>query len=330
MKTLGIDLASKPQKTAAIGIEWPESGSPRVLEGDTEARLTDDEVLRLFEAETWGRIAIDTPFGWPTDMLEVLNRWQARTPIDLKASARTQGSPAIHRATEIAVRERTGKYPIAVGVNNLAWVSLRVFHLLSAAGGASDRSGVSTRFVEAYPKGAQTLWLGIGIESTKKSAAARDTALGRIEEETGLIIGDARDEIIGEGEADHLFDALLCALVARAAMLAQTWRPQPELRATAEEEGWIHQPSALLSDLHPPRYLEVDLPEEFVVESLERGKWMEWARHPREHFRRQENGSYVCAGYGSPIFLRCVRKEGEKLHVLNGFGQPLVYRIRPQ
>jgi hypothetical protein len=55
-----------------------------------------------------------------------------------------------------------------------------------------------------------------------------------------LVVSDEqRAEIV---RTDHALDALICALVARAAATDRTRRPPPELRDVAAREGWIHLP----------------------------------------------------------------------------------------
>lgn len=77
------------------------------------------------------------------------------------------------------------------------------------------------------------------------------------------------------------------------------------------------------------RFLDVEMPERFVLEFRnQHGEWMDWALLQAADFGRNDDGAYVCSGHGgSPVFIRCVRKEGEALHVVDGAGQPHVYRL---
>ncbi len=45
-------------------------------------------------------------------------------------------------------------------------------------------------------------------------------------------------------DSDDCLDALVCAIVARAAERGLTEKPPPELKDEAEREGWIHLPEA--------------------------------------------------------------------------------------
>ena len=51
--------------------------------------------------------------------------------------------------------------------------------------------------------------------------------------------------------SDDVFDAVITALIARAAALRLTVLPDAEHAAIAEREGWIHVPSASLEALAP-------------------------------------------------------------------------------
>jgi hypothetical protein len=49
--------------------------------------------------------------------------------------------------------------------------------------------------------------------------------------------------------SDHVLDAVVCALIARAARLGCTTGPAPEVAAQARTEGWIHLPTCSLEEL---------------------------------------------------------------------------------
>jgi hypothetical protein len=72
--------------------------------------------------------------------------------------------------------------------------------------------------------------------------------LGALLEQLPLDDPDGRLEQIA-GEDDYL-DALICALVARAAERRRTYRPESPLEVErAEVEGWIHLPQDPLGSL---------------------------------------------------------------------------------
>src|SRR5438477_9672187 len=59
MKTLGIDLAAEPKRTAACEIDW-RAGSVRVDVGCDDSQL-------LAKIDDSDHVGIDAPFGWPRD-----------------------------------------------------------------------------------------------------------------------------------------------------------------------------------------------------------------------------------------------------------------------
>ena len=81
----------------------------------------------------------------------------------------------------------------------------------------------------------------------------------------------------------------------------------------------------------PERFLEINLPAEFVLEvPAADGGWIDHGLYRADLFGRDDDGTYVCAGYGgSPLFLRCVRQEGDLIDVLDGTGARFTYRLVP-
>jgi len=80
-----------------------------------------------------------------------------------------------------------------------------------------------------------------------------------------------------------------------------------------------------------PPYLAIELPERFVLSSRsDDGAWFAWGEFRAADFSRLDDGSYVCAGHGgSPVYLRCTRREGALLHCLDGGGGRHTYRLEP-
>jgi hypothetical protein len=65
-----------------------------------------------------------------------------------------------------------------------------------------------------------------------------------------LPLNDPDDLLHCVADEDDYLDALICALVARAAELGLTYEPKPGVESElAEVEGWIHLPDAKLGGL---------------------------------------------------------------------------------
>lgn len=84
------------------------------------------------------------------------------------------------------------------------------------------------------------------------------------------------------------------------------------------------------TDSSQARYLELQLPARFVLEGLTpSGEWLEWGRFTADWFQRQPDGAYLCAGHGgSPVWLRCVRREDDGFTVVDGAGDRHRRRMR--
>lgn len=80
----------------------------------------------------------------------------------------------------------------------------------------------------------------------------------------------------------------------------------------------------------PTPFIDVDMPAEFVLECLtSEGAGIDWGLYRAEDFQRQDNGAYLYAGCGSPLWLRCLRQDGSVIYVLDGAAAPYTYRLVP-
>jgi hypothetical protein len=107
--------------------------------------------------------------------------------------------------------------------------------------------------VEVYPAAALKHW-GLPHQRYKKKEGAivrghaLDQLLATIPRLT--LEGDALDSC---RHSDDAFDALICALVVRAAALGLTTPPYPgDQTERARVEGWIHVPTSDLPSLQRP------------------------------------------------------------------------------
>lgn len=79
------------------------------------------------------------------------------------------------------------------------------------------------------------------------------------------------------------------------------------------------------------RYRDIDMNESFVLETLASdGSWIDERLCRAEDFSRLEDGAYVSqTGAGSPLFLRCLRQDGDVLQHVDGTGARFTYRMVP-
>ena len=236
MITLGVDLASRPERTAACAIEWAD-GRARVVDvacgQDDEALLT-----RIAGAD---KVGIDAPFGWPAAFVDAVARFHAGGPWPA-ATVQTLR----YRETDRVVAARTGRWPLSVSTDLIGVPAFRAARLLSRlaeVGEKVDRAG-GGRLVETYPAAALRLW---GFASTGYKRREGQSSLGRLlsalrkRTASWLDVDAATRRLCAR--SDDALDALVAALVARAAALHLCTPPPAEHAAAAAVEGWIALPA---------------------------------------------------------------------------------------
>jgi hypothetical protein len=237
MSVLGIDLAAGASKTYACVLDDDDGA----LRAELFAGCDDDRLLALAEGRE--KVAIDSPFGWPrafVDALAAHRRFEA-WPAPDNGPPETFRAALSFRATDRVVMQT--RRPLSVSTDKLGVTAMRCAHLLhrwSSAGEPVDRTG-GGRFVEVYPAGALVRW-GRDASGYKGSdTAALGTLLSAVSEAVPSLGLSAVDRELCASVHDA-FDALVAALVGRAALLGLTDLPPPAVREQAAEEGWIHLP----------------------------------------------------------------------------------------
>jgi predicted nuclease with RNAse H fold len=239
MRTLGVDLAADARNTGVCEVDWDAcGGSVLVVEGPHD---DDRLVASIIGAD---KVGVDVPLGWPEPFVEALVAhaghapWPGRDRRELRL-----------RRTDVAVRDACGLNPLSVssdriGVPAMRWAALED---RLRCDGPVDRSG-GGRVVEVYPAGALKLW-GLPHRAYKRpdQRAALAALVAALQARARLGLDAGAEEALRT--SDHAFDALVAALIARAAALGRTTRPPPDARALARREGWVHLPTCDLADL---------------------------------------------------------------------------------
>jgi Protein of unknown function (DUF429) len=254
--TLGIDLASQPKHTALCAIAW-DSGRAQVaalVRGvDDDAKPLRDELLVAAMRGRWRRlpapskVAIDTPLGWPVDFVRGVCD-PAAWPVGIDGDRRRLE----RRATDHWIHRTTGKLPLSVSTDRIAYPAMRaaglLAHYAASSGEAVDRTGVTGLVCEAYPDPAIRrfgLWPGdAGARESYKGEARplRERIVAAlVRTAPWLELTSAHRRACGDW--DDCLDALVCALVARAVERGLTAAPPAELADEARSEGWIHVPA---------------------------------------------------------------------------------------
>jgi predicted nuclease with RNAse H fold len=212
----------------------------------------DDEALvgRLANA---GWVGIDAPFGWPADMASSVHDY-------MTGDAWSGGDKESfrYRRTDRFVRERvleeTGRRlsPLSVSSDRIALTARRTAVLRECAyersGVRFDRAG-GDQVVEVYPAATLLVW-GLdrgGYKTTRRADRrdaerfAREALLAAMEDRVGWLAWapGAREVCV---DNDDAVDAVVAALVARAAAMGLTVPPGVDDIALAHSEGWIHLP----------------------------------------------------------------------------------------
>ena len=261
MHTLGIDLASQTTKTAMCEIEWrPDSAyvlnvACNVADDDILTRATAIREAARATGDRWA-IGIDAPFGWPAPFIDFINRAPGNgAPLPAWDSARRK--ELTYRLTDLEVIDRIGLYPLAVAADRIALPAMRCAGLLDGLG-VRDRSGTDCVF-EVYPAAALKAWGllhqgykgdrinsgGIKLKLADAFRKVRDAC------DPWLTFAPGTDTLCAT--SDDAFDALVAALVTRAAALGRTIPPasQGNNAERARIEGWIAvpRPGCQLGDL---------------------------------------------------------------------------------
>ncbi len=262
--TLGVDLASQSKNTAICALDWADElpvvrmlavGNHEGTELHDKFIVTTIAGLRHFPQDTIAKAGIDAPFGWPEEFVTALTEyhWDERWPSGMD----NPRAPFYWRETDRWVRTHAKKTPLSVSSDKIAIVAMRCAVLLDDLMGkrgpaAVDRAGTGL-VCEVYPDPALRYWTAShdrGLQSREtykgKAAAHRRRELLQIMQESLPVVDPAgvMDLCV---EHDHAFDALLGALVARAALLGCTEAAPPSERI--RREGWIHLPTAPLGAL---------------------------------------------------------------------------------
>ena len=234
MVTLGVDLASQPKRTGICLIRW-DRGSARVETLSLGA--TDADLHELFRRAD--KIGIDAPFGWPAPFTRAVAAYSAETVWPSTDVPRLR-----FRRTDEVAREKLGRWPLSVSTDLIAVTAMRAVRLLAeaATGETIDRSGVG-RFVEVYPAAALHVW-GFPSRGYKraKGTAVRSQLVRDLTERTADWLTLSEEDWARCKASDDMLDALVAALVARAAAIGRCEPIPPEDRELAKEEGWIALP----------------------------------------------------------------------------------------
>jgi predicted nuclease with RNAse H fold len=249
-RTWGVDVAVDPKKTALCSLTWSTTGAAVTLLDTAD----DNELISHLQHHD-DVIGIDAPLGWPRDFAETVATYMG-SPARLWPTGHGQFDDSVYHRLR-----RTDKYvvevgadrgipirPLSVSADKLGATAMKAAWLSAQLGKEIDRSGLTGRFVEVYPAAAVLMWgLDFGKYKSLKKADERE-AVQRCARQLKEALGFPMEGLDGL-DNEHQLDALICALVARAARCGMTLPPPPMHTEAAQYEGWIHLPDRPLTDL---------------------------------------------------------------------------------
>jgi hypothetical protein len=242
--TWGVDLSTSGKRTSAVRVQW-DHGRAEVIEVNWPLDPGDlATLIRRHHDDAWG---IDVPFGWPRGWAEfVTGHSQGPTAVDQGPS-----SPWRLRATDRQLQTGAAGFsvnPLSVTHDRLGSVAVVwafVEHQLATGHPrvVVDRSGMTGACFETYPSGIRASWAlpRRGADGERQMLAEHLTSIGI---DVSLITKTVPDH-----HAEHTWDALLCALAARARQLGDLPQLTAQQYQAARVEGWIHLPQRPLTAL---------------------------------------------------------------------------------
>jgi predicted nuclease with RNAse H fold len=244
-RTVGVDLSAEPARTAICAVTW----TPGAATVEPPIRKGYDDAI-LAACASANRIGIDCPFSWPDSFVEAVSAHRAGQPWPGRhRDSQDYRHELRYRATDCHVRDITGRWPLSVSTDRIGVTAMRCASLLDSLatqGTPVDRAG-SGRVVEVYPATALHVW-HLLRPAYKRDRNVLDAMVTELLARLPNLHFPAGDEQFRRN--DHVFDALICALVARAAQLGATTLPQTvDQQRQATSEGWIHLPDGGLESL---------------------------------------------------------------------------------
>ncbi|MBI5160000.1 MAG: DUF429 domain-containing protein [Micrococcales bacterium] len=246
--TAGIDLAADPAKTAAAVLVWaPE----RIRVTELVLPCTDADVVRLVRRahlDTDSAVGVDCALGWPEPFVSFVAAAQDGLAHPPPGEAAAWRRSLAYRATDEFARRVTGRPPLSVSTDRLGLVAMRLASILAQVRveGVEVHKDARPPLFEVYPGAALRLW-GFATRRYRVSEEVRAGIVAELERRLPTLeLGEHRIRCI---EVDHALDAVVAALVARAALRGRFHDVPDALRASARREGWMVLPEGPLEAL---------------------------------------------------------------------------------
>jgi predicted nuclease with RNAse H fold len=242
MQIIGIDCASKPEKTGIAMGEYQNNtiSIHAVCMGNKKQSIA-DLLFPLIKVDEEVLLAIDAPLGWSAPMGRLLANHQAGEPIE------EEQDRFFRRITDTFIHQQTGKLPLEVGADRIA----RTAHSALKIIGELREKGLSfqmlwqsnflekskNRFgvIEVYPSATLKQYQFVSSGYKGNSIDEKNKRIEIIKHVAVYLptipqFSDLQDN------ADML-DAVICLLCAKDFIEGEAMSPTD--LALAKKEGWI-------------------------------------------------------------------------------------------
>lgn len=246
MLTVGVDLAAEPPKTAIAWVDWTDTAHASVQKLVLGAE--DKDLLSgIMQSQKAG---IDCPLGWPDKFVDfVSNHRKMGNVVVPEELARRDGRHKLaYRTTDEAVHKSAGFWPLSVAADRIGYTAMRcagLLALLAREGQPVDRAGGGV-VVEVYPAASLKMWKlpHQRYKGTRGSAQLDSLVDQLLLAAPWLSLGAFADLC---RKSDDALDAVVAALIARAAFLGWVEVPSQDQTEAAKTEGWIAIPTPTCS-----------------------------------------------------------------------------------
>ncbi|MGW0590973.1 DUF429 domain-containing protein [Streptosporangium sp. NPDC002607] len=247
MLTVGVDLATKVDKTAVAWLDW-SADSARVCRVET---LADDELI-IEAIKDADKAGIDCPLGWPDKFIDFIAAHRiGHVEVPSGIAGIDWRRELAFRVTDQVTSELVLR-PLSVSADRIGHTAMRCAALLAdlaRQGQPVDRSGIGV-VVEVYPAASLKCW-GLPHDGYKRSAnrGKLTQLVDKLQEAAPWLDLGAHEQICRT--CDDAIDAVIAALTARAASQGLVTVPTQDQTRSARSEGWIALPTGPLSELRP-------------------------------------------------------------------------------
>jgi len=239
--TVGIDLAAGSAGTALAVIEWADD---RARLRDLRLGVDDAAIVAVASAGDIAKLGIDCAFGWPDEFVAFVSGHANLSVPDTSVEGGMAWRRTLaYRETDRFAHEVTGRWPLSVSTDRLGLTAMRCAGLLrrlAEAGVNTDRAGAGD-IAEVYPGASLRLWAFDTTGYRREPQRRRDLLTVLRSRAPWFNLSETYVELmIASGDA---FDAVVAALVTRAAALGRYLPPPVGVAERARREGWIALPT---------------------------------------------------------------------------------------